>query len=379
MGYIPRNLESKLKSAATQYPVVTLSGPGQSGKSTLARHVFPDRTFFSFDDPDSADSASRDPRGFLDAFPEAVLAEAHKVPEIFSHMRAAVDRAGRPGQYILTGDCGRFLEGRSAVLRLLPFSMDELSGIHRFDRYEPYLFNGGYPQVYEPGMTPERFYAEYIQTYMEREVRTCRNIVDLERFHDFMRVCARNIGKVLNLSYLAKCSSISRTTAKSWLSLLENGNIIFLLQPYYRAFNRRVIKTPKLYFYDTGVAAHLLNIHSQFQMESHYIKCELFETLIIGELVKRRFNQGEEHNCFFWQDKDRNEVECIVDLGDKLAAIGIKPGYFDGADYFSGLKYLKKISGDYPIDPILVYGGNVDLNIWEGRLVSWRNLDKLDM
>lgn len=385
MTYIKRDLEEYLSYVSTKLPVVTLTGPRQSGKSTLVRHVFSQREYVSCEDPDIQVFARQDPRGFLHTYKNAVIDEAQKVPELFSYMQTIVDEADEPGQYILTGSSDfllfekitQSLAGRTAVLNLLPFSLREIHSTRKHENYEDYLFTGFYPRIYKMDIPPGDFYPGYVRTYVERDVRTLKNISDLGQFQVFLKLCAGRTGQLLNLSSLGNECGISHTTAKSWISVLEASFIIFLLRPHHRSFNKRLVKMPKLYFCDPGLAAYLLDIRSTAQMETHYSKGSLFEGLIITELMKQRFNQGRPANCYFWRDKSGNEIDCLIDEGGSLLPIEIKAGRTITQDYFKGADYFSRLAAGRASKPCIVYGGATDQERSNARVLSWRSLDKL--
>ncbi len=380
--YINRDLEKHLVYMTTKYPVVTLTGPRQSGKSTLVRHAFPDKPYISCEDPDIRLFADQDPRGFLKTYPHAVIDEVQRVPGIFSYIQTLVDKTDDPGQFVLTGSSDflliekitQSLAGRTAVLRLLPFSLNEIHPIRMFEQYEDYLFNGFYPRLHKMDIKPDDFYPGYIQTYIERDVRTIKNISNLAQFHLFLKMCAGRIGQLLNLSSLANDCGISHTTAKSWISVLEASYIIFRLSPHHENFSKRLVKMPKLYFYDPGVAAWLLGIQSVVQLQTHYSGGALFESMIISDMIKHRFNQGKPSNCYFWRDKNGNEVDCLVDTGQGLSPMEIKSGRTIVSDHFKGLEYFSKAAGNRALKPYLIYGGTENQHRTGAEVISWSRL-----
>jgi predicted AAA+ superfamily ATPase len=386
MSYIKRDLEKHLLYMATKYPVVTLTGPRQSGKSTLVQHAFLEKPYISCEDPDIRLFADQDPRGFLQTYPNAVIDEAQKVPQIFSYIQTMVDKTGEPGQFVLTGSSDfllfekitQSLAGRTAVLRLLPFSLNEIHDLKGFEHYEEYLFNGFYPRLYKMNIQPVDFYPVYMQTYIERDVRTIKNISNLGQFQLFLKMCAGRTGQLLNLSSLANECGISHTTAKSWISVLEASYIVFRLPPYHENFSKRLVKMPKLYFYDPGLAAYLLGIESLAQLQTHYCKGALFESMIICEMMKQKFNQGQPGNCYFWRDKTGHEIDCLVDNGKFLSPMEIKSGQTITANYFKGLDYFLKISGSRASKPYLIYGGLDNQCRTNSEVLSWSRLDKLN-
>ena len=381
-----RSLEEKLLYMSKKFPVITITGPRQSGKTTLVRKTFPDKDYVSLEDPDNRFFAANDPRGFLKTYEEAVIDEAQKVPELFSYIQTKVDMANRPGQYILTGSqnflifekISQSLAGRVSVLKLLPLSFEEIRIAKSFDNFEQYLFHGFYPRIYDMEIHPEDFYPSYVQTYIERDVRMMKNITDLGRFQLFLKLCAGRIGQLLNLSSLANECGLSHTTIKSWITILEASYIVFLLKPHHKNFNKRLVKMPKLYFYDTGLGAFLLGIQSVEQLNTHYSKGALFESFIISEFIKKRFNSGREHHCYFWRDKNGHEIDCIIESGDKLIPLEIKSGRTITKEYFKGLDYWNRISSSLPSDGAVLYGGDKDQFRENGRVVSWRNVYKMN-
>lgn len=385
--YIKRELEGYLSYISTKYPVVTLTGPRQSGKSTLVRHVFPEKKYVSLEDPDTQLFARQDPRGFLNTYNNAVIDEAQKVPEIFSYIQTLVDNTDTPGQFILTGSSNfllfekitQSLAGRTAVLQLLPFSLREIHSIKGFTDYEDYLFTGFYPRIYKMDIHPGDFYPGYTKTYVERDVRTLRNIPDLIQFQLFVKLCAGRIGQLLNLSSLANDCGISHTTAKSWISVLEASFIIFLLRPHHKNFNKRLIKMPKLYFYDPGLAAYLLDIQSAEQVKTHYSKGALFELMIISEIMKRRLSQGQSAGVHFWRDKNGNEIDCLLESKGSLLPIEIKSGRTVSSDYFKGTDYFLKLAGNLASKPYIVYGGTENQQRTTADVVSWNCLEELNI
>jgi len=385
MTYIKRELEDYLRYIFTKFPVVTVTGPRQSGKSTLVRHVFSEKKYVSCEDPDSQLFAKQDPRGFLHTHKNAVIDEAQKVPEIFSYIQTSVDETDQPGQFVLTGSSDfllfekitQSLAGRTAVLNLLPLSLHEIQQPSK--KYEDYLFTGFYPRIYKMEIPPADFYPGYVKTYIERDVRALKNISDLAQFQLFLKLCAGRVGQLLNLSSLANECGISHTTAKAWISVLEASFIIFLLRPHHKNFNKRLVKMPKLYFYDTGLAAYLLDIQSANQVQTHYAKGTLFEDLIITEILKRRFNQGRPANCYFWRDKTGNEIDCLMEKGQSLFPIEIKSGRTVTPDYFKGIDYFLKIANQLAAKPCIVYGGESNQERTNAIVLSWNSLDKLEI
>jgi len=380
---IPRQISKKLKQLAVQYPVVAVTGPRQSGKTTLVKHTFPDKKYASLEDPDIREFALSDPRGFLSAYSGgAILDEVQRAPDLFSYIQTIVDQSGKEGLFILTGSfhfglmerISQSLAGRTGLLTLLPFSFHELYRKGMIPgSLEMLLYTGYYPRIYDKQLPPSEWYANYVTTYLERDVRVIRKIGDLDQFQRFLKMCAGRSGQILNLTSLGNDCGITHNTARAWLSVLQAGYIIFLLQPHFQNFNKRLVKSPKLYFYDTGLLSFLLGINSADVLLTHPFRGPVFETWVISELLKGRFNSGLRPNLYFWRDNSGNEVDCIIDHGDKLSALEIKSGQTITNDSFKGLKYWSKISKKDCEDSYLVYGGEMSQTRKEGNVFGWKS------
>lgn len=380
---IERTLTTKMIALAKKFQVITLTGPRQSGKTTLVKAAFPTLPYVSLEEPDIRQIALTDPRGFLSNYPNgAILDEIQNVPDLFSYIQTRVDE-NRKIQFVLTGSSNfllmerisQTLAGRTAVLHLLPFSFDELNQTE--DRYETRIFKGQYPRIYDRDIDPTDFYPAYIQTYIERDVRLIKNIGDINAFVRFAQLCAGRIGQLLNYSSLASDAGISPNTSKAWLSILESSYILYRLQPYHRNFNKRLVKSPKLYFYDTGVACSLLGIRDENQVDLHYLKGALFENLIINEFIKHNFHRGENRPPYFWQDNHGKEIDCILINGEKVTPIEIKSGKTMSASYFDNLKYWRALASMPEERGVVVYGGDQSMQTSTGALVSWRHLKRI--
>lgn len=379
---IIRRMQDTLLSLANQFPVVSVVGPRQSGKTTLVKYSFPEKSYVSLEDPDNRDFALRDPRGFLAAYPDGViLDEVQRVPDLFSYIQTAVDSNPQMGRYILTGsnnflhleNISQTLAGRVAMLTLLPLSMEELAtAAISIDSVEEVLFSGLYPRVFDQQIEPENWYANYIRTYVERDVRMIKNISDLNLFQRFVKLCAGRTGQILNLSSLGNDCGITHNTAKAWISILEASFVIFLLQPHHKNFNKRLVKLPKLFFYDPGLAASLLGVDNKDQLLTHFLKGGLFETFVIADLLKYRFNRGLGPHHYFWRDNVGNEIDCLIESSNKLIPIEIKAGKTVNADFFKGLIYWYKITDANQINGYVVYGGDSKQVRKEASVVSWR-------
>ncbi|MBI4989450.1 MAG: ATP-binding protein [Rhodocyclales bacterium] len=364
---IRRAIEATLHSLLRGFPVVTLTGPRQSGKTTLARSVFADKPYLSLEDPDVRRMALDDPRAFLGRLPDgAVLDEVQRAPELLSYLQTRVDADGRMGLFLLTGSqqfglmsgVTQSLAGRTAFIELLPFSIHELdqAGIHP-PGLDAMLFAGGYPPLYDRRLLPRAWFPAYVTAYVERDVRQLLKVQDLEGFQRFVRLCAGRSGQILNLSSLATDCGITHNTAKAWISVLEASYILFLLPPHHANFSKRLIKSPKLYFYDTGLLCWLLGIQEADQLAAHPLRGSIFETMVVAELVKTRFNMGERAAFHFWRDSNGNEVDVIADVGTKLMPVEIKSGQTLNREFFAGLERWMSFAGDRAVAPTLVYGG----------------------
>ncbi|HLD26836.1 MAG TPA: ATP-binding protein [Patescibacteria group bacterium] len=382
---ITRIATKQLKKLAKGFPVVAVVGPRQSGKTTLVQHTFPRMRYISLEDLDTRSFAENDPRGFLTTYqPPIIFDEIQRSPQLLSYMQGVIDQNKNPGQFILTGSqnfllyqgISQTLAGRVAILHLLPLSLEELSYTQYTSKeYIHYLYQGFYPRLYETKLNPRDWYLNYIQTYVERDVRQVKNITDLNAFQRFIAMCAGNIGQLLNLSSLANDCGITHNTAKSWLSLLETSFIIFLLKPHYKNFKKRLVKMPKLYFYDTGLASSLLRIENSQQLLSHPLKGNLFESLVISELFKYRLNRGISTPFYFWRDKVGHEIDCIFETGKKLLPIEIKSGKTITDDYFTNLDYWKNLTSAQ--HACMVYGGDEIQKRSDITIFSWRNIPDL--
>ena len=385
LNMINRIAIKRLIDLSKTFRSVAVVGPRQSGKTTLCRTVFPDKPYISLENPDFLDFATSDPRGFLSQFNTkngAILDEIQKVPHLFSYLQQILDETKQKGLFILTGsnnfllleNITQTLAGRIAYLQLLPLSLEELktSKFLKTDYYE-HTHSGGYPELISESISPADWFPNYISTYVERDVRQLKNITNLSLFTKLLRLCAGRTGQILNMASLANDCGIDQKTVASWLGILQSSYIIYLLKPYYNNFNKRITKTPKLYFYDTGVACSLLGIKSADQIAIHAAKGALFENLMVSELLKNRFNIGESDNLFYWRDKTGNEVDVIAENAEKLTAIELKSGETINNDFFKGLNYFSALNTK-EIEKVVIYGGNQSQNRSNGIAVkSWNN------
>ena len=381
---IYRRLTEALQAYSEQFPVVFLTGPRQSGKTTLLRSLFAEKPYASLEDPDVREFALEDPRGFLATYPEgAVLDEVQRVPLLFSYLQGIVDR--QPGRrFILSGSqhflmmkqINQSLAGRAGVLALLPLSLLELKKAGKLlESPEEQIFRGMYPRLYGEGGSAHAFYTSYLNTYIERDVRSLQNIGDLSDFLRFIRLCAGRIGQVLNISSLASDAGISPNTAKSWLSVLEASYVCFLLKPHHANFNKRLIKSPKLYFYDTGLAGALLYLEEARQLETHFARGSLFENMIVLELLKHRLHNARQPNLYFWRDRHGHEVDCLLERADTLTPVEIKAGKTFNFSYFDGLRYWNELSGNAVENTYVIYAGDESRETSAGKLIAWKDVE----
>ena len=387
--FIPRKLRSELERFAQKFPVIAVVGPRQSGKTTLVRQTFADYKYFSLEDPDTLDDVQSDPRDFLErnyGTKGMIIDEFQNEPKLLSYMQGIVDRDRKPGYFILTGShnflmnqtISQSLAGRVALLTLLPLSIGELrdSALLSADINDA-LYKGGYADIFTRQIAPQDFYPQYTKTFVERDVRQLSQIGNLTDFQRFLRLCAGRIGQLLNISSLADDCGISVATAKSWLSILEASYIIFLLQPHFQNFSKRIIKSPKLYFYDTGLACWLLKIGNSDQVAEHYLKGSLFESLIISELHKYFYNKAKDPSVYFWRDSHGHEIDCLLDFGTKLIPIEIKAGKNIQQNYFEGLQFWADLAGIEPSQGYVIYAGQEAEKRSRGTIVPWQRVDTL--
>ncbi len=362
-----REITAVIQRLAKLYPIVGITGPRQSGKTTIAKFLFPNLPYVSLENLDIRLQAEEDPRGFLKSYQNgAIFDEVQHVPLLLSYLQGIVDENSQKGRYIITGSqnfalnsqISQSLSGRIGMITLLPLSLFE---IHDKANYSRAIFKGGYPGLHQLQMHPLDFYPSYIQTYIERDVRQFKNIEDLGRFQTFLKLCAGRVGQLINFSSLAQDAGISHSTASKWLSILEASYVVFTLQPYHQNFNKRLTKMSKLYFYDTGLACMLLGLEKEQQVETHYLKGALFENLMILELFKGRINQGLPPHLYFWRDHTGHEVDLLGEWGGHIYAMEIKCSETFQKSFITNLKYFIQICRDKAKEEVsgyLIYAGS---------------------
>jgi predicted AAA+ superfamily ATPase len=384
---VTRRAAPLARELAEEFKVVAIVGPRQSGKTTLARAVFPDRVYVSLEEPDQRRFAHDDPRRFLDHFgPGTIIDEVQRCPELLSYLQGRVDARQGTGQYILTGSqhltlmtrIGQSLAGRVGFLQLLPFAADELVRANLLpESLDQALFQGAYPPVYHQPVRPERWYSAYAATYAERDVRQLLNVRDLGTFQRFLALCAASVGQLLNTAHLAADLGLSQPTVMAWIGVLEASFLVVRLRPHHRNFRKRLVKTPKLYFLDTGLAARLLGIQSPAQLATHAMRGLLFENWVVAELLKARANRGLDANLFFWRSHTGHEIDVVAERGDRLLPIEVKSGSTLASDWFASLAKWSELAGSAADPPWLVYGGNQRFLRQGIEVCPWRQLPEV--
>jgi predicted AAA+ superfamily ATPase len=382
---IEREVSDKVLEYARQYPVVTITGPRQSGKTTLCRMLFPDRSYVSLEAPEERAFALRDPEGFLERFQSgAVIDEVQRVPDLLSYIQVRVDAQRQPGLYVLTGSqnflvfekIAQSLAGRTALVTLLPFSLNEAYRERAPASLEAVLYTGFYPRIFDRNLNPSEASSFYVSTYVERDLRLLLNVRDLTQFEVFLRLCAGRTGQLLNLTTLGDDTGISHNTARQWLSMLESSYVVKLLRPYYRDLGKRLVKAPKLYLLDTGMAAFLLSVTDASQLESHPLRGALFESFVVSELLKRRFNRGRIDNLYFFRDSKGLEIDVLLDYGQEVEQLEIESGKTVSTELLAPLRKFARLHG-HVRESYLVYGGTETYRREGVSVVGWRDAGSL--
>jgi predicted AAA+ superfamily ATPase len=376
---ITRQITSELRESAEEYPVVTIFGPRQAGKTTLVKMTFPDKPYFSMEDPDVRLAAETDPRGFLGRIPQGgVIDEIQNLPDLLSYIQGIVDRENRAGMFILTGShqpgvhqaVSQSLAGRTAILNLLPFSLTELKRYGHDRNVYDLIVSGSFPRLHEKRLNARRFFNGYVQTYVERDVRSLINLKDLSLFQRFLMLLAGRIGQVINYTSLSNDIGVSSTTIKNWISVMKASFVIFELKPYFENFGKRAIKSPKIYFSDTGLASYLLGIEGPGEAMRDPLRGNLYENLVILEIKKNRLNAGKKPEQYFYRDSRGMEVDLILRRGNRLMPVEIKSAETFTKQFLKGIENFRKVAGERCGDGLVLYNGAESFDV---RGVKIRN------
>lgn len=380
-----RHISQELKDLAQDYPVVTVIGPRQSGKTTLVRHLFPQKPYVNLEALDTQELAKTDPRAFLARYPDgAILDEIQRTPELLSYIQLIVDEKKIKGMYILTGShqlllhqaITQSLAGRTALLNLLPLSLRELTEAGIENSIDESLLKGGYPRIYQDQLDPTKAYRNYFQTYVERDLGQLIHVKDLMQFQRFIRICAGRVGQLLNLEGIGNDVGISSHTVKEWISILEASFILFRIQPYHENFGKRVIKSSKIYFYDVGLASYLLGIETTAQVARDPLRGNLVENLIVTELLKSRFNQGKDPQLYFFRDTHGHEVDLIFQTANELVPIEIKASQTFHQDFLKNLLYFQTLVGERSHRGALIYAGSLEQSVNTIDVLNYKHAEK---
>lgn len=380
--HIQREIAPKIEEALGKFPVVAITGPRQSGKTTLCQMLKPEFAYVNLEDISVRDFAKNDPKAFLETYRDGVIIdEIQYVPDLFSYLQVYTDQRGINGEYLITGSqnflmlerISQSLAGRVAMFNLLPFSVAELRrGDFVHDNWAEYLLYGSYPRKWTQDIDPFDFYENYLSTYVERDVRMIKNILNLDAFQKFIRLLAGRTGQLFNQSSLGNELGIDNKTVNAWMSLLEASFVAFRLQPYHSNFNKRIVKTPKVYFYDTGLLAYLLGIRTLSDLDVHFAKGQLFENFILLEKMKQALNHKTHEKFYFWRDTGGHEIDILIEKGNKLSAVELKSGKTIHTDFFKGLRKFKNIKPD--VSAYVVYGGRELQKRTEGTVLGFEHL-----
>lgn len=381
---INRDLENKIRDASKKIGVISIVGPRQSGKTTLAKKIFPNYTYYNLENIRTREQVEADPKAFLDEYRYGlILDEVQKYPELLSYIQVAIDEDYAPARFIITGSenlllsekVSQSLAGRVAIFELLPLSIGELDNSKLLGSLHEQILNGFYPRLYDRKLKPRDIYPDYISTYVERDVRQIKNIGGLSNFQRFLQLAAGRVGQLLNLSGLANDVGVDYKTIDSWISILEATYIAFRLQPYYENFGKRVIKSPKLYFYDTGLLCYLLGVDSIAELKTHYAIGNIFENLVVSELSKQIKNSKSSSQLYFWRDSDANEIDILIKNGQDLYPVEVKLGSSFSTDYLKGINVWDKVNEQESKSKI-IYTGD-DMKVRSTDFLNWQNLDEL--
>jgi len=383
-AFIPRQIAAVIKSHQTKFPVLAVTGPRQSGKTTLLKELFGGYRYVSLENPDTRSFAADDPVGFLNTYDENVIFdEVQRVPILFSYIQGRVDESRQMGRYILSGSQNfhllssitQTLAGRVALFKLLPLDLMELKSQDLLAQsYSEAVVKGFYPAIFDREIDPVVFYANYIKTYIEKDVTELLHIKDLKVFRTFLGLCAGRAGQLLNISALANECDVSQPTAKAWLSILESSYIVFLLQPYHQNFNKRIVKSPKLYFYDTGLLSHLLGIRTAADLDENRLKGNLFENMVLAEFQKKNYHLYLHQEYYFWQDSGGHEVDLLIKKPKGFDIYEVKATQTITSSLFKEMDRFEEIAAPNEINKTLIYGGHENQQRTKYNVLSWRNI-----
>jgi uncharacterized protein len=374
-----RLLQTHIQGLAAKYPVVTLMGPRQSGKTTLVKAAFPHKPYVNMEDAENRLFATEDPRSFMEAYPEgAILDEVQRTPHLLSYIQVKVDESNQKGMFILTGShqaelhfaVSQSLAGRTSLLRLLPLSIKEIREAKIEDSLDEIILKGGYPRIYAEELPVSNAYSSYLQTYVEKDVRQLLQVKDIMQFERFIKLVASRIGQLINYASLAADVGVSAVTIKEWIAVLQATYVLVQLEPYFENFGKRLIKSPKLYFADTGLACHLLNIDSVEQLKKDTLYGNLFENWVVIELMKAKFNQALDPHLYFYRDVGGKEVDLLYQRGSRLMPIEIKSSKTFSSSFFEGLHYFHRQAPKRAEDGAVIYGGSRSQKIGKYKLFS---------
>ena len=381
MTFIKRQLTTVFQALLPKYPILALTGPRQSGKTTLLQDILPEYRYVSLESPDNRSFATDDPVGFLKEYDaQVIFDEVQRTPTLFSYLQTIVDSSGQMGQFVLSGSQNfhlleritQSLAGRVAIFKLLPFDSDELAQAESLaNDWKSLIIKGFYPAVYDRDLPPPIFYNNYIQTYIDRDVAELTNVQDTRRFRNFIELCAARNGQLLNLNNLANECGISQPTAKSWLSILESSYIVFLLSPYHENFSKRIVKTPKLYFYDVGLVAYLLGLRQVDDLNDQSLLGSLFENLVVANVLKKNHHQYLLRDYWFWRDSNGHEVDLLTRMGGRLDIFEIKSTQTVLPKLFQGMDRFSEISGGKVKNRTLIYGGDKNQDRTHYQIREW--------
>lgn len=383
---IRRNAIQKAQEMATKFPILTFTGPRQSGKTTLCKLAFPNYRYVSLENPDEYGFAMNDPKGFLKYYDKYVIFdEIQNTPELFSYIQQIVDESNLPGHYILSGSQNflmlekvtQSLASRVYLLNLLPLSYQELKIIQKDVSIDEIIFNGGYPRIYSQKISPKDFFPSYIDTYLVRDVRTIMNIQNLSLFKQFISLCATHAGQLWNANKFSKILQIDVKTVQNWLSVLEASYIVFTLKPWRRNFSKRIIKTPKLYFYDAGLLAHILEIENADEWITSPHKGALFENFMLVEVLKNYWNKGQRAPFYFWRDSNGNEIDLIIEKGKNIKCIEFKASETVKPEFIKALHFLDNLNDEYQFSHFLINSSDLTQKRTKETILSWRDSEMI--